>query len=488
MALVRAPLRPAAGEQAFWREAAVGSRARCSYSDDDVDHERYLIWPARRVREDGAGIDEEEVWWVLSPDGDVWKERLDGGDPETGPNGARPLPNVGYPMMGGRRLYKFRERPTVDQILALSRGCRDIETARGQLRRDWPRHLVDEAGHRDELAAALGAPADLAVPAEAGAADESIWVLMEPGGGHSIGEEVLMSPTDVVAGPDGLKYFGAELCRVRRVAVGSAPAAASEQVARLRRALASAEQLVDESVEKGVKERLGLGSGDGGGDASGREDRKATSSLDDIRTLSVDFDGHGERFKDWRSVVSEITAESFADDPIEGPVSIVHLCKAMYKSGGDPMRWLAEWSREHRIERTDRIYHELEVLCHVLLLAGTYDQVNLGGLRSMERLARRIQVITDAHSVPGAPANWRMARYLTGDTGPGDVVAPELRSFGAKRAKDDTEFLNARVRGLTGAERPKKGDGKGDGTENPGKKGPKGPKKVLDATASGAGQ
>eukprot|EP00959_Pyramimonas_sp_CCMP1952_P438856 9188030-Pyramimonas_sp.AAC.1 len=62
----------------------------------------------------------------------------------------------------------------------------------------------------------------------------------------------------------------------------------------------------------------------------------------------------------------------------------------------------------------------------------------------MERLARRIQVITGAHAVPGAPANWRMARYLTGETGPGDVVAPELRSFGAKRAKEDAEFLNAR--------------------------------------------
>ena len=134
-------------------------------------------------------------------------------------------------------------------------------------------------------------------------------------------------------------------------------------------------------------------------------------------------------------MVSEISAESFAYDPIEGPVSVVCLAKAMFGSGGGPLRWLAEWSREHKVERQDRIYHELEVLCHSLLLAGTHDQLNLGGLRSMERLARRIQVITDAHSAPGAPANWRMARYITGETGPGDPVAPELRSFGAKRAK-----------------------------------------------------
>ena len=231
-------------------------------------------------------------------------------------------------------------------------------------------------------------------------------------------------------------------------------------------------------MEDEVKGHLGLEGVESGDGQRGRGDRKPTSTVDDIRTLSVDFDGHGERRKEWRSVVSEITAESFADDPIDGPVSVVYFGKAMYRSGGGPMRWLAEWSREHKVERQDRTYHELEVLCHCLQLAGRYDQVNLGCLRSMERVARRIQVIADAHSVPGAPANWRMARYLTGESGPGNAVAPELRSFGAKRAKEDTDFLNAQVRGLTSADRTK-GDGKGDG------KGGKPPKKTPEADASG---
>ena len=80
-----------------------------------------------------------------------------------------------------------------------------------------------------------------------------------------------------------------------------------------------------------------------------------------------------------------------------------------------------------------------------------------------------------------------MARYLTGETGPGDAVAPELRSVGAKRAKEDAEFLNARVRGLTGADRFKndKRDGKGDALP---KKGAKPSKKPLDADASGGGK
>ncbi|CAK0902782.1 unnamed protein product, partial [Prorocentrum cordatum] len=172
---------------------------------------------------------------------------------------------------------------------------------------------------------------------------------------------------------------------------------------------------------------------------------------------------------------------SFTDDTIDGPVSVVFLA-AMCKNGGGPLRWLAEWSRERRVERQHRIYHELEVLCRCLQLAGSYDQLNLGRLRFMERVARRIQILTDAHSVPRAPANWRMARCIPGEYGPGDVAAPEPRSVGAKWAKEDAEFCNARVRGLTGADsfKPDKGDGNGDAQS---KKLAMPPKKSPDADA-----
>ncbi|CAK0789693.1 unnamed protein product [Prorocentrum cordatum] len=340
--------------QEFWREAAVGSRARVSYSDDDVDHERHLLWPARRVCEDGSGIEDDEVWWVLSPDGDVWKERLDGEDPLTGPSGARPMPNVGYPLLGARRLYKSRERPSHEQIMTLSKGCRDVETARGQKLEQWPKYVIGDDGHRTELSAVLRAPrGDLAQLVDVSPPSDTIWVLMESGGGRAIGEEVHMTPTDVITGSDGLKFMGSEVSRVRRVGVGSAPALAIEQIARLRRAIDVLEP----------QDQLGLNTSETAGEAGSGEERIATSSVGDVRTLSVDFDGHGERFK------------------------------AMYKSGGDPMRWLAEWSREHRIERTDRIYHELEVLC-----------LSLGGLRSLERLARRIQAVDSLNWLAGASA------------------------------------------------------------------------------------
>eukprot|EP00959_Pyramimonas_sp_CCMP1952_P028096 589569-Pyramimonas_sp.AAC.1 len=115
----------------------------------------------------------------------------------------------------------------------------------------------------------------------------------------------------------------------------------------------------------------------------------------------------------------------------------------MYKNGGGPMGRLSERSREHRVGRQDRLFHEMDVLCHSLQLAGSCDQLNVGGLRCMERLVRRIQVITGACSEPGAPASWRMVRCRTGDSGPGDAAAPELRSFGDRRARRGAEFPSA---------------------------------------------
>ncbi|CAK0824804.1 unnamed protein product, partial [Prorocentrum cordatum] len=250
---------------------------------------------AWRLWQDGSGIEDDEVWWVLSPDGDVWKERLDGEIPLTGPSGARPMPNVGYPLLGARRLYKFRERPNLEQIMALSRGCRDVETARGQKMEEWPKYVIGDDGHRTELSAVLRAPrGDLAQLVDASPTADTIWVLMEPGGGRAIGEEVHMTPADVMTGSDGLKFMGSEVSRVRRVAVGSAPALASEQIARLRRAIGALEPLVDRSMKKGVKDQLGRNTSENGGEVGSGEERKATSSVDDVRTLSVDFDGRSE--------------------------------------------------------------------------------------------------------------------------------------------------------------------------------------------------
>eukprot|EP00974_Lingulodinium_polyedra_P037488 3595860-Lingulodinium_polyedra.AAC.1 len=73
-------------------------------------------------------------------------------------------------------------------------------------------------------------------------------------------------------------------------------------------------------------------------------------------------------------VCSESTEEAWKDAPLEGPISLLHTLKAMLRSGGDPRRWLAEFCRDRKIEKSDRVYHELVVLTDVLYFGGTFDQ------------------------------------------------------------------------------------------------------------------
>ena len=76
---------------------------------------------------------------------------------------------------------------------------------------------------------------------------------------------------------------------------------------------------------------------------------------------------------------------------------------------GDPRLWLQMWLRTKRIETSDRIYHELKVLIDCLFYAGTFDQLNIPGLMSLEVISRRIQAISDAYTNPMRPS-WENAR------------------------------------------------------------------------------
>eukprot|EP00974_Lingulodinium_polyedra_P075536 7319166-Lingulodinium_polyedra.AAC.1 len=110
----------------------------------------------------------------------------------------------------------------------------------------------------------------------------------------------------------------------------------------------------------------------------------AAEQSEDARTLWVDTDAHGLRYKAWRSACEESRVEKFADAPIEGPITLVYLAKFMERHGGNPRLWFDHFCRSKDIRATDRVFHECRVLTEALHLAGTYDQVNLGGLACLE--------------------------------------------------------------------------------------------------------
>ena len=263
---------------------------------------------------------------------------------------------------------------------------------------------------------------------------DQVWLLMEPGLGSRIGTEVWLRDGDLVRDVDALIFRNAEVLRVRRVGMKEMIKVSKE------RREAVAKWAPD--AEAAVAAQLG-GAAAGGGGAT------AAAGLDDVRTLAVDYDGQGERFKPWRDFTREIYVQNYDDDPLEGTISVVHVCKMMDRSGGDPRRWLSEWSRDYKVERSDRTYHELHTLCECLHLAGTYDMINVGALRSIEKVARRVEALVEAYGTPGSAPSWTLAKQLDPSTRSSDIVAPGLRAGAVRRVRDQNEVTNVRVRGLT---------------------------------------
>ncbi len=166
-----------------------------------------------------------------------------------------------------------------------------------------------------------------------------------------------------------------------------------------------------------------------------------------MRTLWVDYDRHGERYKAWREVCAECTEEDLDPKRLDGAATAMHMVKAMERQGGDPRQWLEKWLREKRLENGDRVSHELRCLTDSLYQAGTVDQLNLGGLLCIETLCRRIAAIVEAYTTPGKP-NWDHARFYSGVASSEEVVAPALRSQVVRKLKDEAEMYTARSRAL----------------------------------------
>ena len=139
------------------------------------------------------------------------------------------------------------------------------------------------------------------------------------------------------------------------------------------------------------------------------------------------MDAQQERHKEWRSVVQESDVERYHDCPLEGPATVLHLLKHMLRFGGS-----------------------LETLTEVVILGGTYEQLNMPSLMSFEKASQRLQLIVEAHAEVGQAPSWKMAGYYNGVSTLTDVVSPALRQYGTRRAKEEAEVGLTRVRQLHG--------------------------------------
>ena len=159
-------------------------------------------------------------------------------------------------------------------------------------------------------------------------------------------------------------------------------------------------------------------------------------STGDPRTLCVDTDPLGTRFKDWRNVCHESWSEPLPGSPVLGPSTSLRLCYVYLQNGGDPHRWMELWCREHGLSKSDRVYHEMKTLISAIYIGGTFDQVNLGGLAMVEVLARRAQAISQAYKqgANGKP-NFSAADLFLGEDVGADGVTNEITEYAVQRAK-----------------------------------------------------
>ena len=406
------------------------------YSDDVVWHERLLLWR--------HGPD---CWFILTPDLDLYAEDL-GMRGEDGPSRVKVKgQDFKYWSRVGGTAYRFSAPVSTDDSLrsyirqAFREGLKD-----DSFDREWrPEHVVDVKGllqpcqdflgdmvlltsHRitgkgpGVLRQAGQLPSGVDVKPITLPDEDHVWVVLEKIDSFQFGQAVEVNPDKdiMIDGRTGLVKTASGWAKVELVGV-----AASPEFLELRRpSLATPpEPVVDSKRES---------SDEGSGDA---------------RTLFIDFDAQGVRFKDWRAVAQECVEYHYEDWPHSGPATVHHLLKHFYKYGGDPKQWLELWCRQKGIADQDRVKHELRCLMEVFHHAGSYDQLNLPVLASMETVARRVQCIVDAYAQGGsASPDWGNAKLFTGYVGPDDLVMPQLKSWAARKGKEEVELFQARNR------------------------------------------
>ena len=91
---------------------------------------------------------------------------------------------------------------------------------------------------------------------------------------------------------------------------------------------------------------------------------------------------------------------NYEDHPVnrrdESDITAVDLAVLHHELAVDPLRRFADFAMKKKWYPSDAVYQQLQGLIQMWCTAGTYDQLNLGGVAAMEELARQIQSCVDA--------------------------------------------------------------------------------------------
>ena len=134
----------------------------------------------------------------------------------------------------------------------------------------------------------------------------------------------------------------------------------------------------------------------------------------DARVLAPLYSSADRRFRKCEDVVLESFACNYEDHPVrrgvESDITAVELAALHHELAVDPLRWFAVFAMEKHWQTSDDVYQQLQALIQIWNIAGTHDQLNLGGVAAMEELARQIQSYVDANSDPDN-VSWAHSRF-----------------------------------------------------------------------------
>ncbi|CAK0889616.1 unnamed protein product, partial [Prorocentrum cordatum] len=425
------------------------------YGAEDLWHERVAVGPGLQNAE---GL--VTSWWVLTPDGDFYEEDismeadegkrmmlLDMGkclyrfEDGTTPADARVRQEA---QQAAARMRAVGQEPpalthyvTTESELAPLRGVgrrlrrRDAEPAAAVDGAATPvlpppseAPAVEDAGvldGRDSVAPYLAV-----LPERAAPRDGRVWLISENAEGHeTLGMEATPRAGDIfVTSTDGLVHRHGSFLRVQ--AVPNAECAEFVQGLRARRG--------------------GTAAAAGPSALRARASDPPPALEDDVRTLWVDYDEVGERFKSWKKAVQEGWEEPITAVQVQGPPGALHLARHMARRGGDPRRWWQEFARGNGISKSDRVHRKMISLTESYNLFGEYDQLNLGASAGIDKIARGMLGVIDAYSAGGGVPSWRMAAACEGEANCGGAIAPALRKWGVNKLTGHNEIESTRTR------------------------------------------
>ncbi|CAK0901265.1 unnamed protein product [Prorocentrum cordatum] len=418
--------------------------------DDTYRHERVALAEVR-----------SGVWIIVTPDGDRYSENI---RCRRGTSGAVqavhlvPGAELLDPMKG--HFYKFRAALDASELVEQIKLAEGESFGITRRRRPAPeaialwdgqdveyQALMDSDGTQlvplvvdDGRAAPGAAPGAAALPraAPAGPPPDVTWLIIDPV--HpDFGRERHPSPDAEMAGECAMALdVNRRPVPVKRVPISD---------------VASFRDMVHMRVRKILDDEAAAAKADGG--LEGRLNdaldggTKTPPAGEDARTLTVSYDEHGGRHKDWRSVCAEISYSHFGDweKYHEGPPVTLPLFKNIQRQGGDPRLFFPIWCRDSGVSPQERAGIEMKLLLEILYLSGCYDQVNGPSLASVEAVSRRVCQIIEAYSagIPGR-ANWEGAKHFMPLANAASVAPPELRSHAHRRAKEEVEIENMRLK------------------------------------------